>query len=120
LIGCEYANDLLALDIRPSVVDIADRPLGRLLPPEAAGFFRKRLESAGVRFHLEAGAKAVERSGGRYRVRLDDGSTLEADLVVSAVGLRPRTRLAQEAGCEVERGVVTDRRLATSVKHVHA
>jgi rubredoxin-NAD+ reductase len=120
LIGCEYANDLLARDIRSTVVDIADRPLGRLLPADAAGFFRERLEQAGVRFHLEAGAKSVDRADNGYRVSLDDGTTLEADLVVSAVGLRPRTALAREAGCEIERGIVTDRKLATSVAHIHA
>ncbi len=120
LIGCEYANDLLSRDIRTTVVDIADRPLGRLLPREAAGYFRERLEAAGVRFHLEASAKSVERTDNGYRVHLDDGTTLDAGLVVSAVGLRPRTALAREAGCKVERGIVTDRRLVTSVAHVHA
>lgn len=120
LIGCEFANDLLSKDIRTTVVDIAERPLGRLLPAEAAGFFRERLETAGVRFHLQAGAKAVERDGKRYRVHLDDGAVLEADLVVSAVGLRPRTQLADHAGCASARGIVTDRFLATSCPNVYA
>ncbi|HLW05588.1 MAG TPA: FAD-dependent oxidoreductase [Azoarcus sp.] len=120
LIGCEFANDLLSQDIRTTVVDIAERPLGRLLPDEAAGFFRERLEEAGVRFHFQAGATAVERDGKRYRVRLNDGATLEADLVVSAIGLRPRTQLASDAGCASARGIVTDRFLATSCPNVYA
>lgn len=120
LIGCEFANDLLARGIRPTVVDIADRPLGRLLPPEAAAFFTQRMEAAGVVFRLEAAVETVQKADGGYRVRMTDGSTLDADVVLSAVGLRPRTRLAQDAGCEVARGVVTDRFLATSVPHVYA
>ena len=120
LIGCEFANDLLARDIRPTVLDIADRPLGRLLPPEAADFFRRRLESAGVVFRLEARVAAVDKAGNGYRVRVSDGSTLDADVVLSAVGLRPRTALAEAAGCKVARGIVTDRQLATSVPHIYA
>lgn len=120
LIGCEFANDLLSRDIRPTVLDIADRPLGRLLPPEAAAFFRSRLESAGVVFRMETRVAAVDKAGNGYRVRVADGSTLEADVVLSAVGLRPRTALAEAAGCKVARGIVTDRQLATSVPHIYA
>ncbi|MDX5363564.1 MAG: FAD-dependent oxidoreductase [Pseudazoarcus pumilus] len=120
LIGCEFANDLLARNIRPTVVDLADRPLGRLLPPEAAAFFSQRMESAGVLFRLEAKVNAVHKADGGYRVRVADGSTLNADVVVSAVGLRPRTALAEQAGCKLARGIVTDRQLATSVPHIHA
>lgn len=120
LIGCEFANDLLARDIQPTVVDVADRPLGRLLPPEAAAFFMRRMEEAGVIFRLEGAVKAVQKAGGGYRVRMADGSTLNGDVVLSAVGLRPRVQLAQDAGCRVGRGIVTDRFLASSMPHVHA
>lgn len=120
LIGSEFANDLLARDINATVVDIAERPLGRLLPPEAAAFFAQRMEAAGVIFRLGAAVKAVQKADGCYRVRVADGSTLNADLVLSAVGLRPRTALAQEAGCEIARGIVADRFLTTSLPHVHA
>ena len=51
---------------------------------------------------------------------LTDGSTLEADLVLSAIGLRPRVALAKAAGLTVNRGVVADRWLATSAPHVYA
>lgn len=120
LIGCEFANDLLARDIRPTVVDLAEQPLGRLLPPAAADFFAQRMEKAGVVFRLGAKVHAVHKADSGFRVRVSDGSTLNADVVVSAVGLRPRTALAERAGCKLARGIVTDRRLATSVEHIHA
>lgn len=120
LIGCEFANDLLSRNIRPTVVDIADRPLGRLLPPQAAVFFSRRMEEAGVIFRLEGKVTAVHRAEGGYRVRLGGDSTLNADVVLSAIGLRPRTQLAQGAGCRIGRGIVTDRFMKTSVPHVHA
>ncbi|MDE2368326.1 MAG: FAD-dependent oxidoreductase [Burkholderiales bacterium] len=120
LIGCEFANDLLARGIEPTVVDIADRPLGRLLPEAAAQWMRQRLEAAGVKFRFGAAVQAVDRAAQGLRLTLADGSAVEADVVLSAVGLRPRVALAQAAGLAVGRGIVVDRRLATSAPHVHA
>ena len=120
LIGCEFANDLLARGITPTLVDLAPRPLPRLLPEAAADRLRDRLEAAGARWRFGTSVAAVDREGSAYRLTLDDGSTLAADLVLSAVGLRPRTALAGEAGLRVNRGIVTDRLLSASAPHVHA
>jgi rubredoxin-NAD+ reductase len=120
LIGCEFANDLLARGITPVVIDIANRPLGRLLPEAAAGWFRERLETAGVQFRLELSAASVARHDGGYRLAMSDGSTIDADLVLSAVGLRPRTTLAAAAGLACNRGIRVDRLLAASKPHIHA
>jgi len=120
LIGCEFANDLLSRGIVPVVIDLADRPLSRLLPDAAATRLRERLEAAGVQFRFGVAASRIDRDGDSLRVALSDGSTLSADLVLSAIGLRPRTALAQAADLAVARGIVVDRRLATSSPHVHA
>lgn len=120
LIGCEFANDLLSRGIAPVVIDIADRPLARLLPDAAGARLRDRLEAAGVQFRFGVAARRVERDGDGVRLTLADGSTLSADLVLSAIGLRPRIGLAQCAGLATARGIVVDRRLATSAPHVHA
>jgi rubredoxin-NAD+ reductase len=120
LIGCEFANDLLARGVAPTVLDLADRPLSRLLPEGASARLRERLEAAGVAFRFGVGAARVDRSGNELQVRLSDGSTLACDLVLSAIGLRPRIALAKEAGLTISRGVVTDQLLATSAPHVYA
>ena len=120
LIGCEFANDLLARGIVPTVVDLAERPLPRLLPEVAGHRLRARLEAAGARFCLGTSVQEILRHEAGLRVVLGDGRTLEADAVLSAVGLRPRTELAAQAGLTVNRGVVTNRLLATSAAHVHA
>lgn len=120
LIGCEFANDMLARGIAPTVIDIAAWPLGRLLPEAAAAWFRQQLEAAGVAFRMKVSATTIEFNGDAYRVTLDDGSILDADLVLSAVGLRPRTALAGSAGLAVNRGIRVDRLLATSDAHIHA
>jgi rubredoxin-NAD+ reductase len=123
LIGCEFANDLLARGIRPVVLDVAERPLARLLPEAGSAFLRARLEAAGVGLRMGVSVQRVDvapGADGRLRLTLSDGSTLGADLVLSAIGLAPRTALARAAGLAVNRGIVVDRQLATSAPHVHA
>ena len=120
LIGCEFANDLLARGIEPTVIDIAERPLSRLLPEAAGQRLRERLEAAGVRFRFGVGVQRVARESDRLSLALSDGSVLSTDRVLSAIGLQPRTALAQAAGLAVKRGIETDRQLATSAPHVYA
>lgn len=120
LIGCEFANDLLAREITPTVIDLADRALPRLLPPEASARLQARLEAAGAQFRFGVSVQAVARAARGLSVTLSDGSLLQADLVLSAIGLRPRTALAGAAGIAVNRGIVTNRLLATSAPNVHA
>ncbi len=120
LIGCEFANDLLARGIAPTVVDLAAWPLSRLLPAFAGAWLRERLEAAGLRFRFEVAATRIDCSASGYTLGLNDGSRIEAGLVLSAIGLRPRTALAHDAGLAIRRGIVTDRMLATSAAHVHA
>lgn len=120
LIGCEFANDLRGSGIEVEVVDPAPQPLGRLLPPQAAAFLRAGLEGIGVRFHFGTTAQAVAHAGSGLRVQLANGEAVETDLVLSAIGLRARTALAQAAGLQVNRGIVTDVFLRTSAGQVYA
>lgn len=122
LIGCEFANDLLARSIEPTVIDLSDRVLNRLLPPMASARLQSSLEQAGARFRFGVGLQRVDRraDGPGLTLTLSDGSTLEADLVLSAIGLRPRAALATVAGIQVNRGIVVNRQLATSAPHVYA
>jgi len=120
LIGCEFANDLLSRGIAPTVVDLAQQPLSRLLPPQASAYLRGRLEAVGVQFRFDVVADRVDRSGAGFAIALSDGAILQADLVLSAIGLRPRVALAQGCGIAVNRGVAVDRMLATSVRNVYA
>lgn len=120
LIGCEFANDLLAHGIAPTVIDLAGQPLSRLLPEAAGQWLQQRLEAAGVSFRFGVSVASVAREGAGCVLTLSDGSLLRADRVLSAIGLRARTTLAAEAGIAINRGIVTDRLLATSAPHVHA
>ncbi len=120
LIGSEFANDLAVAGYGVDVIDIAAQPLGRLLPLEGGALLRDKLAALGVQWHFGTGTKAVDRADGGYRLTLDNGTTLQADIVLSAVGLKPRTALAAAAGIKINRGIVVNRQLETSAADVHA
>ncbi len=120
LIGCEFANDLCLGGKQVALVDIADRPLGRLLPDQAASAVQQALQAAGVDWFLGASINRVDSGDGHLLVTLADGRQLTADLVLSAIGLRPRTSLAAEAGLVTGRGIEVDRFLRTSQPDVYA
>ncbi len=120
LIGCEFANDLAAAGYQVDVADIADQPLPRLLPPAGGVFMKEKLATLGVTWHFGTGVQAVHKSGGRLQVTLAHGATIESDVVLSAVGLKPKLDLARGAGLQLNRGIVVDRLLATSARDVYA
>ncbi|MDH4133299.1 MAG: FAD-dependent oxidoreductase [Gammaproteobacteria bacterium] len=119
LIGCEFANDLRAVGIDVAVVDPGPTPLARFLPAPCGRFFQKALEGAGVHFHLGTTVQSITRQTRGLRLTLTSGISLEADLVLSAVGLRPNTRLASESGIQIARGIAANRFLATSSPDVY-
>ncbi|WP_205985964.1 FAD-dependent oxidoreductase [Paraburkholderia sp. Ac-20340] len=120
LIGCEFANDLLAAGYAVTLIDPAPAPLARLLPAEAGETFARGLAAAGVDLRLERGVQSIAKREPGYRLTLSDGSTLDADLVVSAIGLVPRTSLASAAGLQIEGGIATDAWCRTSAPDVYA
>ena len=120
LIGCEFANDLHTAGYAVEVVDPAPQPLGRLLPPMAAAALRDALAVLGVRWHFGCSVKSVNRHNGAYAAVLSDGSTIESDVVLSAIGLRPRIALATSAGLKSQRGILTDQHLQTNAADVYA
>ncbi|MDO6441471.1 NAD(P)/FAD-dependent oxidoreductase [Marinobacter sp. 2_MG-2023] len=120
LIGCEFANDLRNGDYDVEVIAPSDAVMPSLLPPVAASAVQAELESLGVRFHLQTVVEKVEPADKGVTLFLANGKTLQADLVISAVGLRPRTQLARTAGIDTDRGITVNRALETSADDVYA
>ena len=120
LIGCEFANDLAQAGFAVDVVHLGAWPLERLLPMEAGQRLADSLAALGVSWHFDRTGKSVERTATGYQVTLDNGETIAADVVLSAIGLRPRTQLAQVAGVPVGRGIQTNALLETGVANVYA
>jgi len=91
-------------------------PLQRVLGDALGAFVRDLHEQHGVVFHMQCSISAI----GLQAVRLDDGTDIEADLVVLGIGVRPRVALAEAAGLAVDNGVLVDAHLETSVPGIYA
>ncbi|MBZ9539675.1 FAD-dependent oxidoreductase [Modicisalibacter tunisiensis] len=121
LVGCEYANDLVAGGHAVAMIAPERAPLARLLPEPLGRVLGGALAGAGVELHLGRGVDALGLDGADLSVTLDDGHALDADLVLVATGLVPRTELAAAAGLAVsEAGIHVDRYLRTAVEGIHA
>ncbi len=120
LIGSEFANDLAASGHQVEVIEPFPYALGRLLPEAVGRAVQRALEAKGVKFHFGVTCERVDQHGDSLTLTLSDGSHVEADIVLSAIGLQPRTTLARQAGIACERGIVVDRTLRTSAEHVYA
>ncbi|MEG5266769.1 FAD-dependent oxidoreductase [Pseudomonas sp. JDS28PS106] len=120
LIGCEFANDLMLGGYEVDLVAPCEQIMPTLLPPAAASAVQTGLETLGARFHLGPVLTRLQRVEDSLEAHLSDGQIIECDLVVSAIGLRPRVELAAAAGLQINRGIQVDRHLQTSHTNIYA
>ena len=115
LIGLKCVEGILERVKSVSVVDMADRILPSILDKEGAAIVQRGLEARGVKFFLGA-----ERFEGGAAYLKNSKKKIEFDILVVAVGVRPNTELVKESGGEVNRGIVVDKGMRTSIKDVYA
>ncbi|MEQ0563702.1 FAD-dependent oxidoreductase [Amycolatopsis sp. NEAU-NG30] len=117
LLGLEAARGLAGRGNQVTVVHPLGHVMERQLDPAAGHVLARQLTDMGVTFKFGATAARYLPGDG---LKLDDGSLVPADLVVVAAGVRPETRLAAEAGLDVDRGILVDDTLRTSDGRIHA
>lgn len=119
-IGSEVAASLRQLGLDVTVVEAGRLPLEHVFGPEIGEFYRDLHVAEGVEVLTSAKLDGFEGDGSVQAARLEDGTTLEADLVVVGIGVTPRTELAEAAGLEVDKGVLVSERLETSKPGIYA
>ncbi|MDR0223101.1 MAG: FAD-dependent oxidoreductase [Oscillospiraceae bacterium] len=115
LIGLKCAEGILEKVAGVTVVDLAPRILSSILDDYGAKPFQELLESKGIEFRLSRGVKRFE---GRTAV-LDDGETVDFDILVLAVGVRPNTALLKDIA-EIDKGIVINEKSETTAPDIYA
>jgi nitrite reductase (NADH) large subunit len=120
LLGLEAAYGLAKAGARVTVIHLMDRLMERQLDARAAAMLKRAVEAKGISVLLEAETAGIAGAGCVEAVALKDGRMIAADAVVVAVGIRPNSALARQAGLSVNRGIVVDDRLETSAPGIYA
>ena len=120
LLGLEAANGLRLRGMDVTVVHLLDTLMERQLDAAAAALLRASLVSRGISFKMPAQTSEFVGEDHVRAVRFKDGTQIEADLVVMAVGVRPNIELARSAGLQCERGVLVDDTLQTYDPSIYA
>ncbi|MEX2949384.1 nitrite reductase large subunit NirB [Staphylococcus warneri] len=120
LLGLECARGLLDQGMEVTVVHLAEWLMEMQLDRKAGQMLKNDLEQQGMRFELQANTQEILGDKDVEAIRLADGRILEADLVVMAVGIRPYTEVAKDAGLEVNRGIIVNAYMQTSDPSIFA
>lgn len=120
LIGCEFANDWAAAGYTVTVIDPGAYPLASLMPEKAGTQLLQPLAQLGVTWRFGTSIQRMDKAASGCTLSLADGGSLNADLVISAVGLRPRTQLAKDAELAINRGIVVDEHLRSNDASIFA
>ncbi|EME9800263.1 FAD-dependent oxidoreductase [Vibrio alginolyticus] len=121
LIGCEFANDLIESGYEVTVIGLGQWPMERLIPQQLGESLQRALADRGVQWVLQDSITRIEpRSVSSAVLHLNSGKQIEADLVLSAVGLKPNVSLAERAGLEVGRGIKVNQFGQTSDENIYS
>ncbi|MGE8541769.1 MAG: NAD(P)/FAD-dependent oxidoreductase, partial [Acinetobacter sp.] len=121
LLGLEAAYGLKQRGMNVTVLHLMDRIMDRQLDAKASHMLKKSIEQKGIRIITEANTASLMGEDGHVKyVHLKDGTVLDADLVVFAVGIRPNMALAQSAGLRCNRGVLVNDTMQTYDPSIYA
>lgn len=120
LVGCEFANDWSQAGFDIQVIAPDTYPCMRFIPAHIGVALQSALSDLGVKWHLGRYPTTVRRTDKGYQVVMDNGQSISAEIVLSAVGLRPATQLAKSAGLLINKGIVTNSYCQTSDPHIYA
>ena len=119
-IGLETAAALRKQGMDVVVLEMADRILQRVTAPELSEFYTRIHREEGVKIHTGISVSAIVGDGRVEKVICSNGAEFPADVVIIGVGVLPNVELAQEAGIEVDNGIIVDEFCRTNDAHIVA
>ncbi len=120
LLGLEAANGLMKQGMDVTVVHLLDSLMERQLDKPASAMLKKSLEEKGMKFLMETATDEIIGGDRVEGLKFKNGETIDADLVVMAVGIKPNFELAEKAGLHCERGIVVNDTLQTFDPNIYS
>lgn len=120
LLGLEAAHGLVKAGAKVTLLHLMERLMERQLDPAAAALLKRLVEEKGIEVHLGANTEKVLGRDRVEGVQLRDGKSISADAVIFAAGIRPNASLANDAGIDVNRGILVDDQMKTATDGVFA
>lgn len=119
-IGCIVLQALVSMKLKITVVELADRMLARMMDEPGGRMIKSWCEGKGVEVRTAAKAVGVTDNGSELAIDLDDGSTIVADHLVCAAGVKPNTGYLEGSGITIDQGIVVNSHLRTNVENIYA
>ena len=119
-IGCIILEALADRGVNLTVIEMEDRMVPRMMNHTAGNLIKKWCQEKGVTVHTSTRVEAIEKSGKKLKVKLDNGETLDAALVISATGVKANTAFLEGCGLETDFGILVNDRLQTSQPDIYA
>lgn len=120
LVGCEFANDLATKGYQVDIIGHAAYPLNNILPEQLGQYLQRCLEKETVNFHMQTEVTSLDGNEEDMTATLKSGEKLHADVVLSAIGLTANIGIAEQAGININRGIVVDAFLHTNQADIYA
>jgi NAD(P)H-nitrite reductase large subunit len=120
LIGLKAAEGLFGKVVKITVVDLADRVMASVLDKYAAAVIRSHIEQNGIDFKLNLSVSEIRGENNVSEIVLSNGETIDCDILIIAVGVRPNINIAKDSGLKTSKGIIVNEYMQTSQKDVYA
>jgi len=119
-IGCIILEALASRDVNLTVIEMEDRMVPRMMDQNSGNLIKKWCQDKGVVVHTSTRVESITEEGGGLKVALDNGEMVDADVVISATGVKSNTQFLEGSGIETEFGVLVNNRLQSSEPDIYA
>ena len=118
--GCEAAYSLINLNIKVNLIELQKYLLPRLLTQESSKILQKIIENHDVNINLETSVNKINKIDKKFEVILENNKKIKTDIIVVAIGVRPNINFLDKTKIKIERGIIVNEKMETSVKNVYA